>query len=258
MISLTEQYVSPSVLPMEPFVGWIKWNRNDDYKKIVLRYDIDCMINKLFNVDESIFQLPHEKGIIEIPTSLLQLDGFFGFGGFYQSKPESNWELSFAIDFVGNNDEKQTLLLSTTVIRPNVEIVASTYDEINISRTSPILPPISFLLKNKEAGTRIVDPTLVIDVNGTKDLQIKIAGKMKLPRDDVIMLDDVNLQPIDEIKIKGNGNALIRFILEYKDDANNKYSTTLKEIPLFAENVKAQVIPITHKIQTEEAILIAA
>ena len=257
LITSTEEYISPTVLPNEPLTGWLKWNPGGEYDKIVLRFDLDFKVDRLFNVDVSNFKLSQEKGIIEIPKSLIQIDGFFGFGGVYRSKPESTWDLSFAIDFITKEDKKQTFSLSTVITRPIVEMISSPYDEIFLSNTSPIPSPIVFALRNKEVGTRIIDPTLVIDVRGTKNLQITIEGKHP-PHDDFVILEDADLPLIDHIKVKGKGNAMIRFILEYKDDMSNKYSTLLKEIPIFAEQTQTQFIPVTHKIQTDPTMLLAA
>ncbi len=120
IIEIKEQYLTPQVLPGEQASGWIKWKKGIEFEKLILKIEADVEIFRLFNVDEEIFIGKDDwNGEIEIPKSMIQIDGFFGFTAYYSAIPESERDLSYEIDIV-NNNSIQTITLSNTVTLSNL------------------------------------------------------------------------------------------------------------------------------------------
>lgn len=252
-IKIIEQYISPQVLPKEQACAWIKWENDPSYEKIILRYEADVQIFGLLNVDEEIFNRSHNQGIIEIPKSMMQVKGFFGFTAFYTTIPERKREISYSIDFV-KNEKKQTVTLTNFVTRPEVEIVSSSSDQIILSEFNPSPKPLSFDVINT-GEVEIKDPTIVLDVITTNDVQIKMTDIAPLVKRKTGIFTD-ELPPGKGIYIKGKGNALIRLVFQYKDILSNNYSTILKEIPIRVEQKTAQTIPINHVVTDKDKKLL--
>jgi len=174
IVEIKEQYLTPQVLPGEQASGWIKWKKGVEFEKLVLKFEADISIFRLFNVDEEIFEVKEDwKGEVEIPKSMIQIDGFFGFTAYYNAILESEREISYSIDIV-NYNSTQTITLTNTVTRPMIEIEKSTPEQFLISNISPPPESLSVLFKSKGPAT-IQNLSFFIDFITSDQLKVKIA-----------------------------------------------------------------------------------
>ena len=244
IIDIKERCLSPQILPREQASGWIKWKKGVDFEKLILRYEADVKIFRLFNVDEEIFKGEEEwKGKIEIPKSMIQIDGFFGFTAYYNTIPESEREVSYNIDII-NEDSIQTISLSNIVTRPMIEVEKATPEQFLISTVSPPPEPLSMSLKSKGTAT-IHNLSFFIDFITSDQLKVKIT-KTRSKESEVSFSSSPTVS--QTIEINGKGNGMIRIGAEYFDDLNTKYSDVLHEIPIMVEQKQNQSIPVAHKI----------
>lgn len=134
IISITDKYISPKVLPGEHSSCWIKWKKGAVFDKIILRYEADIEVFRLFNIDEEVFKDDEtEDGKITIPKNTVQIDGFFGFASRYTTIPSSERKISYEIDIVSGK-KVQTIHCENVVTRPMLKVLKTTPYSIQISR----------------------------------------------------------------------------------------------------------------------------
>lgn len=244
ILEIKEQYLTPQVLPGEQASGWIKWKKGMEFEKLVLKFEADIDIFRLFNIDEEIFDgKDNWKGEVEIPKSMIQIDGFFGFTAFYNTIPESERKISYSIDIV-NDNSTQTITLTNTVTRPMIEVEKSTPEQFLISNINPPPESLSVLFKSKGVAT-IHNLSFFIDFITTDQLKVKIT-KTKPKQSEVSFSNAPEVS--HTIEINGKGNGLMRIGVQFFDVRKTKYSDIVKEIPIIVEQKQIQSIPIEHKI----------
>jgi len=250
LLDVEEQYVSPVALSKENICGWIKWNNDADFDKIVLRHESNVKISSLFDTDESEKVQYLDDCTLEIPKSALQLDGFFGFRANYQSIPDSKKETQLLVDFV-SDDKVETITLTTSIDRPMFEIRSTTPEQITLSDNSPIPQLISFDVRNY-GDVLITDEKLAVDVLGAQ-IKIDIKESETFPKDPSPLSDE--FVPEKELTIKGKGNGAITFTLECSDAMNNQYSIILQEIQIRIEGKQSATIPLAKRVSDEKQLL---
>ena len=97
-------------------------------------------INRLFNVDDTVFEIPSQQDRrLVIPREMLQIDGFFGFESRYMAiSNDGNRTVSYEIDIV-SGDKIQTVRLEHVVTRPVIKVVKLSPETIYLSK-SFVLP----------------------------------------------------------------------------------------------------------------------
>ena len=252
IIEIKEKHLSPKVLPKEQASGWIKWKKGVDFEKIILKYEADVSIFRLFNVDEEIFEgQKNWDGKVEIPKSMIQIDGFFGFTAYYNTIPESEREVSYNIEIV-TKDTTQRITLTNTVTRPMIEVEKYTPEQIIVSDFSPPVEPLSMALKSKGTAT-IQNLSFFIDFISNDQLKVKIT-KTRSSGSEVSFSNAPKVT--QTIEINGKGSGMIRIGVEYFDEYKTKYSDILKEIPIIVKQKQNQSIPIAHKLSERGAQLL--
>jgi len=242
IVQIKDQYITQVVLPKEQASCWLKWNKEAEFDKIIIRYEADISIFRLFNIDTEIFNDQDKwEGKVEIPKSMIQLNGFFGFTAYYTTIPENNRDVSYSIDFVKDNIV-QTISFTNKVIIPKVELVKLSYDKLTLSNMSPPPPPLAMELKSG-ADASVNDLSLIINISGGKNLKVK---SIKYQSYVDFMKQTTKIQ---DIEFSGQGNGQIRITAEYSDDIGTKYSKVLQEIPIIVENNQTQTIPISHTME---------
>ena len=250
IVAITEQYITPIVLPKEISFSWIKWVPGTVFDKLILRFEADVDITKLFNVDDKISDITSERdGQLTIPREMLQIDGFFGFASCYNKISDDKRQVSYEIDLV-SGEKTQTIHLEHVVTRPMLKVVKSSPETIQLSKLSNTVQPFSVELKSLGTAT-IHDLKYVIDVQTKDNLQIKISPFKKAK--ETQLLDKVS--PSQEISVKGKGYGLIRMSVEYTDAFGTKYVTLIRDIPIHVQEIQNQSFPIMenlekHKVQS--------
>ena len=251
IVQIKDQYITQAVLPKEQASCWLKWNKEAEFDKIIVRYEADISIFTLFNIDTEIFDDQDKwKGRVEIPKSMIQLNGFFGFTAYYTTIPENERDVSYAIDFVKENTV-QTISFTNKITIPKVEIVKLSYDKLTLSSISPPPPPLVMDLKSG-SNAAVNDLGLTINISGGKNLKVK-STKHKSYVD--FMKQTTKIQ---DIEFSGQGNGQITISVKYSDDVGNKYSKVLQEIPIVVENNQTQTLPISHTMEKNLTELITA
>lgn len=253
IISITDEYLSPKVLPHEQSSGWIKWKSGIVFDKIILRYEADIKIFRLFNIDEEIFA-DQEKwnGKITIPKKMIQVDGFFGFTSYYETIPTDERKISYEIDIISGN-KTQTIHMENIVTRPMLKVLSATPDSIQISKFSPQPEPLS--LKLNSAGTASLhNLEYFIEFVSTDKLKVEVTTSKKTKFKEMTLKDEE--LTAQSISIKGKGNGLIRLGATYYDDYKTKYEDIFKEIPLIVKEEQTQTIPISEQIKKQETQLL--
>ena len=147
VVNITEKYISPKVLSKEPSFSWIKWIPGTIFDKLILRYEADVNITKLFNVNNEVLEIPCEReGQLIIPRKMLQMDGFFGFISSYTEISDDERQVSYEIDLISNG-VTQTVNLEHMVTRPLLKVVKSP-ESIQLSKFSAPAQPFSVELKS--------------------------------------------------------------------------------------------------------------
>lgn len=253
IISIKERFISPQVLPQEQATAWIKWEKGAQFDKIVLKYEADVDLVRLFNVDEEIFKdKDNWRGKVEIPRSMIQMDGFFGFTSHYTLIPNDERKISYSIDFV-YQDKTQNIILENTLTRPKLIVIKSSPDQIHLSNTNPPLPPFSVNLRS-EGMASIHNLSYFIDFITTDKLKVSITtSRPTISKEMSLKKEQTSPQ---QIRINGKGTGLIRMGANYYDDYNTKYEDILKEIPLIVDQQQNQTLPISEEIDKRETELL--
>ena len=245
IILIVDRYISPKILPGEHSSCWIKWKKGVVFDKIVLRYEADVEVFRLFNIDEDAFKDDYtDKGKIIIPKHMIQIDGFFGFSSYYAQIPSGERKISYKIDIVSGTDV-QTISFENTITRPMIKVLKATPDNINISEYSP--QPEQFYMNAKSVGTAgLHDLSYFIDFTTTDKLTVEISTIESKSKEIALKSEQRTAQ---NISIKGKGSGLIRIGVTYKDANNTKYEDILKEIPTVVKCEGTQTIPISEQIE---------
>ncbi len=252
IISITDKYISPKVLPREHSSCWIKWKKGVVFDKIILRYEADIEVFRLFNINEEICKNDDTwDGKITIPKNMIQIDGFFGFTSRYTTIPSSERKISYEIDIVYGK-KVQTIHCENVVTRPMLKVLKATPDSIQISRYSP--QPEQFSMKIKYVGTAaLYDLSYFIDLTTTDNLTVEITRNNPELKEIALKSEQ---PPVQNISIKGKGNGMIRMGATYYDVNNTKYEDVLKEIPIIIECESDQTIPISEQIEKQKTRLL--
>lgn len=245
---IEDEYVSPLVLPKEPLFGWVKWDDNADFDKVVLKYEADVKINTLFDVDKSV--RTDVEGVIEIPKSMLQVGGFFGFNATYDVALKSKRQISFHVELV-SKEEIRTITLSSCVTKPEVEIIGSTRDQIIIDNDTPPQSTLSFDIR-MVGDTIPINTEVVMAVTG-QDLKFEFSSPLISPNE-ITSFDNESI-PVKDITIRGKGNGFIVISLEYSDVIGNRYSEIIQEIPVLVKSNNAETISFKKNMSYEEELL---
>lgn len=253
IISITDKYISPKILPTEHSSCWIKWKKGIIFDKIILRYEADIDIHRLFNIDKKAFEdRDNWNGKITILKNMIQVDGFFGFTSYYTEIPHDERKISYEVDIVSGNNV-QTIHFDNTVTRPMLKVIKATPDRIQISKHSSQIEP--FSMKMKSMGTApLHNLSYFIEFTTNDKLVVEITTEKK-PKSKEITLKPEQLTA-QKLTIKGKGNGLIRMGAEYYDDYNIKYKDIFKEIPIIVEQEECQTIPILEQIEKQETELL--
>lgn len=240
-------------MPKEQSSGWIKWKKGEDLDKIVLRFEADVEIMRLFNIDEEIFEDQNKwKGKVTIPKDMIQVDGFFGFTSYYTKVPTTERKISYEIDIISGN-KIQTIHLENIVTRPMIEVLKATPDRIHISKFSPQSEP--FSMKIKSAGTASLhNLSYFLEFRSNDELKVEITTPKKMKSKEMSLKDEQLTS--QNIVIKGKGNGMIIMGANYYDDYNTKYEDILYEIPIIVEQQQYQTIPISQQIKKQETQLL--
>lgn len=245
---IQNEYVSPVVLPKEPLFGWVQWDDDVDFDKVVLKYEADVKIDELFDVDGTVDRT--KEGIIEIPKTALVAGGFFGFNASYATPIASQRTISFEIDLV-HDDESRTTTLESNVTKPFIENSSVGFDQLIIDNFSPPPPSLNFDLRSI-GETPALDLEVVIDVTG-KDIKFDI-NKPKSSNDIPSFSDDCI--PDQDITIRGKGNGFITIGVDYYDLMGNKYHDVIQEIPIQISSNKTETIPIAKSVSHKEILYV--
>lgn len=251
IVTITEKYISPKILSKESSFSWIKWTPGTIFDKIVLRYEADVDIIRLFNANNKVSEIPCERqGQLIIPQEMLQIDGFFGFESCYTEISDNERKVSYEIDLISNG-VTQTIHLEHIVTRPLLKVVKSSPESIQLSKFSAPAQPFSIELKSLGTAT-IHNLTYVIDVQTKDDLKIKIFQSEKTK--DTQLFD--TMSSLQKISVKGKGYGLIKMSVEYKDALGTKYVTLIRDIPIHAEEIQNQSFPIIENLENHKAQLL--
>ena len=252
IISITDKYISPEVLPAELSSCWIKWKKGAIFDKIVLRYEADIDVVRLFNIDGEISNDNDTwNGKITIPKNMVQIDGFFGFSSHYTAIPTGERKISYEIDIV-SGDTIQTIHCENIVTRPMLKVLKATPDSIQISKFGP--QPEQFSMKIKCVGmAALYNLSYFIELVTTDNLTVEIGTNNSKLKEITLKSEQLTTQ---NISIKGKGNGMIRVGATYYDATNTKYEDILKEIPTMIECESNQTIPIYEQIEKQETSLL--
>lgn len=250
IVAITEQYISPKVLPKESSFSWIKWTPGTIFDKLILRYEADVDITKLFNVDDKLSEIPFERqGQLIIPREMLQIDGFFGFASRYTEISVNERRVSYEIDIV-SSERTQTIHLEHVVTRPMLEVVKSSPEAIQLSKFSTSIQPFSVELKS--LGSAIIhNLTYVIDVQTNDNLQVEITSRKT---HETQLLDKPSSS--QRISIKGKGYGSIRMSVKYTDAFDTEYITLIRDIPIHIDEMQNQSFPIMENLEKHKAQLL--
>ncbi len=240
-------------MPTEYSSCWIKWKKGVTFDKIILRYEADIDIHRLFNIDDKVFDSKDKwSGKITIPKNVIQVDGFFGFTSYYTEIPADERKISYAVDIVSGNNV-QTIHFENVVTRPMLEVVKATPDHIQISKCSSHVEPFSMKMKNI-GNAALHNLSYFIEFTTTDKLTVELTTETD-PKSKEITLKPEQMTA-QKLTIKGKGNGLIRMGAEYYDDYNAKYEDIFKEIPIIVEEEELQTVPISEQIEKQETELL--
>ena len=252
IISIIDKYISPKILPAEDSSCWIKWKKGEVFDKIVLRYEADIAVFRLFNIDEKIFECADKHtGKIVIPKDMIQIDGFFGFSSRYTATPPDERKISYEIDVI-SGDDVQTIHFENTVTRPMLKVLKASPDSIRISKYAP--QPEHLSLKIESAGTAaLYDLSCFVELSTSDKLTVEVTAVEPKSKEITLKPEQLDTQ---NISIAGKGSGMIRMGVEYYDDYRTKYTDIFKEIPIIVEYEDCQTIPISGQIEKQETELL--
>ena len=262
---ITESYISPRALPNELILGWVKWNTDISYDKILIKSDPDVDFQRILNVDEAVFKqseitdsdVQFKNGTVEIEKDIVQVPGFVGFRVAYKLKPEDERELSFLIEFISNEKKIGSVELRTNLVRPKLTITEIPSEGIVVDEFVPILPSLSFTMKNTGHGeVQKLNPFLDVKSWETKDMRIEVKNSNERNTNEDHVFVVTTTRNIPKIIIHGSGMGMISMGFEYYDKLNNKYETELVSVPLSMPKKESLEIPISSTISNKQTLLL--
>lgn len=255
-INIIEIHISEWALPREEILSWVKWEKGFEFDQIIIKTEADIDLHRLINVEPEILkQEGIKKGKAVINKADLLIDGFVGFGCFYELVPENERELSFEIEF--NKDDKvlKIIHLKTNLIRPIVIVENLTNSGIVVKKDYPVLPKLSFRLVSKGKG-RILNFSPFIEVVKAKGMEITLKQTTANIDDETPLFVYSTEKVIPKFIIKGKGYGMISMGYEYFDSMNNKYESKLIDIPIQIEQKENLEVPITSDLKGQSTILL--
>jgi len=255
-IKIIETHISEWALPREEILSWIKWENGFDFDQIIIKAEADITLHRILNVEPEILkQEGIKKGKVIINKEDLQIDGFIGFGCFYELIPETERELSFEIVFNKNGKILNTVNLKTELIRPIVIVENLTNSGIVVTKDNPILPQLSFRLVSKGKG-RILNFSPFIEVVNAKDMKITLKQTTENIDDEKPLFVYSTETVLSKFIVKGKGYGMISMGYQYFDSMNNKYESKLVDIPIQIEQKENLEIPIASDLKGQSTILL--
>lgn len=253
---LIEKYIDPQVLPNEPILAWLKWDRQLEYDSILLRYEADVEIERLLNIDVEAFKEERSEGIFRIKRSRIQLEGFLGFQAYYYETPSEERTISFVVDFILKGDKVWSQSFATHIIRPIIKIVKVKPDEIIVS---PERPSSDLYLEagfqNLGRGDAIeLEP--VVEVKTDKKMKMTMETTYDQTKTDSILTPKKRIM-YSNIHLKGTGYGILRLIYKYKDRMKNKYETPFFDVILNIQERGTVSIPLTSNSLDEPRLVLA-
>ena len=255
-IKIIESHISEWALPKEEILSWIKWEKDFDFDQIIIKAEADIILHRIINVDPEVLNQDGIKnGKVIIKKEDLQIDGFVGFGCYYELVPETERELSFDVDFNKNGKTLNTVNLKTNLIRPIISIENVTNNGIVVTKNNPVLPELSFKLVSQGKG-RILNFSPFIEVVNAKDMEITLKQTTESIDNEKQLFVHSTEQVIPKFIVKGKGYGMISMGFQYFDALNNKYESKLIDIPIQIEQKEKLEIPIASDLKGQSTILL--
>lgn len=251
---LIEKHISKRALPKEEILSWLKW-KELDFDRIIIKSEADVIFRRFLNVDEKIFD-QHDliNGIAVVDKQMLHMDGFVGFGCFYDPIPDNERELSFVVNF--EKDEKiiSTVELKTKIIRPILVVESQLAQSIIVEQNNPVIPALSFRLVSKGTG-RVVNFSPFMDFTA-KGMKITIEEKVEKDTNTAPLFVYSSERRISKIIVNGQGYGMITLGFEYLDSIGNKYESELVQIPINIKQKEKLEVPISSELEGQQALLL--
>ena len=255
-LKILEKHISEWALPKEEIMSWVKWGGNFDFDQILIKAEADINLHRILNVEEKILTQDSIKtGKVVIDKDMLLIDGFVGFGCFYELVPEQERELTFKIEFKKNNETLETIHLTTNLIRPIIAVENLNNSGIVVTKDNPTLPQLSFNLVSKGKG-RIFDFVPFIEFVNAKQMQITLKQIVENMNDETPLFVNSIQNVIHKIIVKGKGYGMISMGFEYFDAKGNKYESKLIDIPIKIEEKEDLEVPIVSDLKGQSTILL--
>ena len=252
IISITDKHITPKFLPAEPSSCWIKWKKGVNVDKIVLRYEADIDVFRLFNVDQKVFEHNNKNtGEIIIPKDMIQLDGFFGFSSKYTAIIQNERKLSYEIDVVAG-DGIQTIHFENIVTRPMIKVLTTLPDLIRISKHTPPPENISLKIKSINAAA-LYDLSFFVEFSTSDNLTVESRSERSKSSEITFESEYTDTQ---NISIVCKESGMMKIGVKYYDGCRTKYTEILKEIPIIVECKDYQTILISGQIEKQKTGLL--
>ncbi len=255
-LQILEKHISEWALPKEEILSWVKWDKNFDFDQILIKAEADINLHRILNVEEKVLTQESIKiGKAVVDKDMLLIDGFIGFGCFYELVPEQERELNFEIDFVKNNETLETISLKTNLIRPIIAVENLNNSGIVVTKDNPMLPQLSFNLVSKGKG-RILNFAPFIEVVNAKEMKITLKQTVENIDDETPLFVNSIQSVTPKIIVKGKGYGMISMGFEYYDAMRNKYETKLIDVPIQIEQKESLEVPIASDLKGQSTILL--
>jgi len=255
-LRIIEKHISEWALPREEILSWVKWEKDFDFDQILIKAEADINLHRILNVEEKVLEQDSIKtGKAVIDKDMLLIEGFVGFGCFYELIPEQERELTFEIEFKKDDKTIETISLKTNLIRPIVAIENLTDSGIVVTKDIPVLPELSFNLVSKGKG-RILNFSPFIQVVNAKGMKITLKHTTENINDEKPLFVHSIQNIIPKIIVNGKGYGMISMGFQYFDSIGNKYESKLVDIPIQIEQKENLEIPIASDLKGQASILL--
>jgi hypothetical protein len=255
-LKIIEKHISEWALPKEEILSWVKWESDFDFDQILIKAEADINLHRILNVEEEVLkQEDIKKGKAVIDKNMLQIDGFIGFGCFYELIPEQERELTFEIEFKKDDKIIETIPLKTNLIRPIVAVENLTNNGIVVTKERPMLPQLSFNLVSK-GKARILNFAPFLELVNAKEMTITLEHTTQNIDDEKPLFVHSIQNIIPKIIVKGKGYGMITMGFEYFDAMGNKYESKLIDIPIHLEQKENLEVPISSDLKGQSTILL--
>ncbi|MGI0057784.1 MAG: hypothetical protein ACREAK_10495 [Nitrosarchaeum sp.] len=255
-LKILEKHISEQVLPKEEILAWIKWESNFDFDQILIKSEADINLHRILNVEDKVLtQEDIKKGRVVIDKNMLHIDGFIGFGCFYELIPEQERELTFEIEFKKNDEIADTISLKTNLIRPIIAVEDFSNNGIVVTKDRPVLPQLSFNLVSK-GKARILNFVPFLELVNAKEMEITLKHTTENIEDEKPLFVHSIQNIIPKIIVKGKGYGMITMGFQYFDAMGNKYESKLIDIPIQIEQKETLEVPIASDLKGQSTILL--